>query len=576
MIEVRAKPGFASKNFEYLYDAMKERKLTDVTFTVGNQNFFAHLVVLSACSEFFYENRYKLSAVFSEYNHTVIEAILKYCYTGKTNIENKHFKNFMKLAEKLQIKSIAPQFETIDATNCVKVLSLSDDPNLREQAMSLTIDIFKNLYKNQEIVNLPVSTLTDILKSDKLNVSPEEIFESVKLWVKSDETNRSSELVDLLSFVKLPSLSLEFLFKQVLVFCSPYAECIELLQRAIESIFLNCQSKLSISEQNLKNFQSKFSMAELNLNHCQFHKIALIGDFYSSVGNIIDVYDGRKNSWSLCRNFSFNRDQFASVLVKEEIMIIGGNPYYTQVDYVDLKDGQKHSMKPLNQGRRAFSAVALHHLTSSDVYAIGGEYQNRHLSSVERWNSKTMNWDENVAPLLLAVCYHSASIIDDRIYVTGGRKRENKEETSINSMQVYSVDSNSWSYGTPMIQAREHHSSIAIKGKLYVGGGMMKEAFSFLNVSSKFLRGVSLDSVESYDPITKVWTDFCTLPTPASGISLCFFQNKLLSIGGHDTNTSSNNVWEYDDESKSWRALQSLNEDRYLANAIVLPGYSTI
>ncbi|XP_077292624.1 kelch-like protein 23 [Arctopsyche grandis] len=604
MIEVEAKPGFTTNLHKYLYDAMKDRKFIDVTFAVGNRSFFAHLVVLSACSEFFVENRYKLSAVFSEYNHTVIEAILKYCYTGKTNIENKHFKNFMKLAEKIQIKSIAPQFETIDATNCVKVLGLSEDPKSREKATSLTIDNFNTLYKNQEIVNLPVSSLADILKSDKLNVSAEELFESVKLWVKSDETNRNSDLVDLLSLVKLPSVTMEFLVKDVLVFCSPYEECIGILQQAIESIFLNSQSKLSvaeqnfensqsklsISEQNLKNLQSKLStseqnfensqsklsvanqnlkdcqsklsMAKLKFNHFEFDKIALIGD-YSIEANTIDVYDGRKNTWTLSKNFDFDRNEFASVLVNEEIMIIGGWKSSSKVDSIDLKDGKKHSLKPLNEGRTYLSAVTLRHPTSTDVYVIGG-YVDSRFSSVERWNSKTMNWDKNVAPLLIAVYHHSASVIDDRIYVAGGRTIENGNNISINMLQVYSVDSNSWSYSTPMMQAREQHSSTVNNGMVYVGGGYIYQTTTYL------------DSVESYDPKKKLWTAFCTLPTPARRISLCFFQNKLLSMEGHDGNRRLRNVWEYDDVSKHWKALPSLNEGRYAANAIVLPSNSTI
>ncbi|XP_077292684.1 uncharacterized protein LOC143915756 [Arctopsyche grandis] len=503
--------------------------------------------------------------------------------------------------------------------------------------MSLTIDNFKTLYKNQKIVNLPVSTLTDILKSDTLNVSAAEVFESVKLWIKFDETNRKSELVDLLSFVKLPSLSMEFLVKEVLLFCSPYAECIEIIQQAIESIFLNCQSKLSmveqnydnfqsklsivdhnlkdsqsklsiaeqnfansqsklsiadqnlkdsqsklsiaeqnfansqsklsIADQNLKDSQSKLSIAELKLNHCQIYKIALIGDLKNAaVANTFAVYDGRNDSWTLSRSFNFNRTEFSSVLVKKCIMIIGGIGFSTQVDYIDLKNGEMHSLKPLNQGRWAFSAVTHDHLSSSDVYVIGGFHEKAPLSSVERWKSNTMNWEKNVAPLLLAVHNHSASVIDDTIYVTGGRKWENKKEYTVNTMQVYSVGSNSWSSGTPMTLPRQRHSSISIKGKLFIGGGSMWETNSY-----KYI-----DSVESYDPYSKLWKNYCTLPIPASGISLCFFQNKLLSMGGYDGLTELSNVWEYNDVSRSWKGLKSLNEKRRLANTIVLPDYSII
>ncbi|XP_077294651.1 uncharacterized protein LOC143917117 [Arctopsyche grandis] len=665
---------------------MKERKLTDVAFAVGNRSFFAHIVVLSACSEFFIENRYRLSAVFSEFNYSVIDAMLKYCYTGNINIDNELLGKFMELAKKLEINSIVPPFETIDATNCLEVLSLSDDPKSREKAMSLTIDNFKTLYKNQEIVNLPVSTLADILKLDKLNVSAEEVFESVKLWIKSDETNRKSELADLLSFVKLPSLSMEFLVKEVLVFCSPYEECIGILQQAIESITLNSQSKLSIAEQDLKNSQSKLSIAdqnlkdsqsrlsiadqnlrdsqsrlsiadqnlrdsqsklsiaeqnlensqskfsigdqnlkdsqsrlsiadqnlrdsqsklsiaeqnlensqsklsiadqslkdsqsklsisehdlensqsklsiadqnlkdsqsklsiaELKLNDCESDKIALIGDLDKNIANTVDVYNGKNNIWTLSKNFNFDRNEFASVLVKKKIMIIGGVHSPTSVDCIDLKDGQKHSLKPLNYGRWAHSAVTHHHLFSSDVYAIGGYNVARGpLSSMERWNSNSMKWN-SVAQLLMAVHNHSASIIDAKIYVTGGRASSNnkKNEISIGTLQVYSVDSNSWFYGASMIRARQRHSSIAMNGKLYVGGGIDWQIKTNLN------------SVESYDPNTNLWTDFCTLPIPAYGISLCFFQNKLLSMGGSDGVKVFSNVWEYDEKSKNWIALQ--------------------
>jgi hypothetical protein len=40
-----------------------------------------------------------------------------------------------------------------------------------------------------------------------------------------------------------------------------------------------------------------------------------------------------------------------------------------------------------------------------------------------------------------------------------------------------------------------------------------------------------MNSVESYDPIANVWTQFCNLPTPGSGVSLCFFQNKFIFMG---------------------------------------------
>ncbi|XP_077289775.1 ectoderm-neural cortex protein 1-like [Arctopsyche grandis] len=180
------------------------------------------------------------------------------------------------------------------------------------------------------------------------------------------------------------------------------------------------------------------------------------------------------------------------------------------------------------------------------------------------WNSKTKFWDTNVASLLKAVDFHSAAVINDRIYVTGGRINKDGKYKSINEVQVYSVESNSWSYAAPMVQKREDHSSIEIKGMLYVAGGFFRETDS------------NLDRVESYNLDANLWTAYCNLPSPTYSPSLCFFRNKLLCMGGYNGKDKINNVWEYDDINSAWKALKNLSKKRYLANALVIPYHSII
>ncbi|XP_077301165.1 kelch-like protein 15 [Arctopsyche grandis] len=194
--------------------------------------------------------------------------------------------------------------------------------------------------------------------------------------------------------------------------------------------------------------------------------------------NTIDIFDGRNNSWLLKKNCGLDRDRFAAALVNNWILIIGGcnslDRTVNNVDYIDLKDGQKHPLKPLNHSRSYLSAVTVLRDSSIDVYAIGGSPSMpviMNLSSVERWNSDIKNWDTKVAPLLTAVCLHSASVVNDRVYVTGGLILKDSEWKSINYVKVYSAKTNSWSYCAPMNQARDSHSSVAIKGELNVGGG---------------------------------------------------------------------------------------------------------
>ncbi|XP_077285139.1 kelch-like protein 41b [Arctopsyche grandis] len=552
MIEVKAKRNFATNQLERFYNTMVEQKYTDGIFVVRNRSYVVHMLVLSACSDFFRKNEYNLSAIFSDFDDIIIDAILKYCYTGKTTIDEKYYEKFKELANKLEIKSIAPQYKTIEQTNCLEVLRFSDEPTMIEKAMELALKHFDILYKTPEFLSLPALVLADILKSDDLNVySEEDVFNSVKLWVNFDKTNRRNELAGLLSFVKLPLLSTEFIITEAMDICSSYPECVGILKQAMQPILSNYQCLLQ--KESLRR---------------RSEKIALFGGGVSDVANTVDIYDARNESWTLSKSFQFNRHHFASVLINDWILIIGGTTAArtgdTSVDYIDLKNGEVHQLKPLNQARAWFPAVTLRRDSTTDVYAIGGKANTDISSSVERWNSKTKNWEMNVAPMLQALHIHSASVISGKIYVAGGRTSIGGKHQTINALQVYSVECNSWSYLAPMIQARDYHSSIAIRGKLYIAGGYRLETGTFL------------DSVESYDPDVNLWTSYCKMPNPRYGVNLCFYRNKLHCIGGHDGKAIQNNTWEYNDLTKNWKTLKSTNKVRAESFAHIIPHDSII
>ncbi|XP_077294824.1 kelch-like protein 25 [Arctopsyche grandis] len=545
MFVLKPKSDFAAKRVEYLYDAMKRDKKCDAGFTVRGRNFPAHLIVLMACSEFFGTNEGRVEEIFSDFEFEVIEAILKYCYTGQISIDENQFEKLMELANRLEVK-IPKQFKTVDLSNCLEVLKLSGDSELIKKAMDFTLKNFETLHTTQDFLNLPTSNVTEILKSDDLIMSSEEdVFNAVKLWVNHDDANRKIELAQLMRSVRLSLLSMEFLVDEVMTFCNVCAECMTSIKQAIK----NKNNKSSIQKETHRGNKQK---------------MALVGGLQLDMANTIDIFDGRKKSWTLSEDIGINKILLGSVLVGNWIIIIGGQnsspKSLTSVEYIDLENGQKHPLKPLNQVRRYFSAVKLCRDSSTDVYAIGG-FGGENLSSVERWNSKTGDW-ENIAPLLLAVYWHSASVIDDKIFVTGGISSENGIQT--NKVQMYSLETNAWTYRAQMIQSRADHSSVAFKEKLFVAGGL------------KVPLNTYLDSVEYYDPYANLWTAFTKLPKPAKGISLCCFQNKLLSMGGSNEKGFLSDVWEYDDTNKSWKASTSLSRERAYFIAHVIPYDSII
>ncbi|XP_077294153.1 kelch-like protein 25 isoform X2 [Arctopsyche grandis] len=547
MFLVKAKFDFAAKRIEYLYDAMKHNQKCDTGFTVRDKTFHAHLIILMACSKFFGTNEGQVEDIMSKYQFEVIEAILKYCYTGEINIEEKHRKNLLELANKLKVK-IPPQFKTVNLSNCLKVFKLTDDSELKTKAKDLILENFKkmSLHTTPDFLKLLASDVVEILKSDDLDLSSEEdVFNSVKLWINHDYTKRKNELAKLMRSVRLSLLSLEFLVNEVMKFCVSCEECLMPVRQAI----IGKDNKSLIQEKNRRRKEKK---------------IALVGGKDIDVANTIDIYDGQMKNWSLSENIGINKSDFESVIVGESIVIIGGlnssNESVTSVEYIDLKNGQKFSLKPLNIARYKFSAATLRRGSSTDVYAIGGNNDDDDvLSSVERWNSETGDW-QIITSLLVAVEYHSATVVDEKIYITGGQTYANKKITSLNKVQMYSVETNSWTYRAQMIQERSEHSSVAFRGKLYVAGGTIFQTSTYL------------DSVEHYDPNANLWTPFTNLPRPVSGVSLFCFQKKLLTMGGN----SSSDVCEYEETSKTWKALKSLTKMRAHATAHIIPFESII
>ncbi|XP_077296855.1 kelch-like protein 25 isoform X2 [Arctopsyche grandis] len=310
------------------------------------------------------------------------------------------------------------------------------------------LENFETLHRTQFFLNLPASTVIEILKSDDLKVpSKEDVFNSVKFWVNYDDASRKNDMVNLISSVRLSLPSIKLLVEEVMKFFNSCTECMTSIRLAIlNKISLN--SKYLIQRETHRRRKSAYT---------------------------IDIYDGEKKSWTLSKDTGIIKDNFASVIAGDRIIIIGGRNFSNcaenSVEYIDLKNGQKHQLNPLNQARLHFSAVTLPRDSSTDIYAICGYENNMVISTVER------------------------------IYVVGGQVHKNGKTIPTNQVQMYSVETNSWIYRSQMIQARSSHSSVVFIGKLFIAGW--------------------------YDNKTSIYLE---LPKPVYGISLCCFQNKILCM----------------------------------------------
>jgi N-acetylneuraminic acid mutarotase len=101
-------------------------------------------------------------------------------------------------------------------------------------------------------------------------------------------------------------------------------------------------------------------------------------------------------------------------------------------------------------------------------------------------------------------------VIDNKIYVAGGRGTPNQRE-----LEVYDPVGNTWTVRAPMSVARNHTAGGAINRKFYVVGGRLTNLANATN------------ALEVYDPHTNTWTTRPPMPTPRSGIAAAVVNNEL-------------------------------------------------
>jgi N-acetylneuraminic acid mutarotase len=137
--------------------------------------------------------------------------------------------------------------------------------------------------------------------------------------------------------------------------------------------------------------------------------------------------------------------------------------------------------------------------------------------------------------------YHSAAVVNGKIYVIGGGGADNKPVASVH---VYDPATGTWAARANMPTARALFGASAVGGTIYAVGGTT----------------IGLDKlavVEAYDTVTDTWTRKADLPTPRNALSTAVVDGKVYAIGG----------WGIDRPEGGWETLDK---------TAVVPDFSTV
>jgi hypothetical protein len=270
-----------------------------------------------------------------------------------------------------------------------------------------------------------------------------------------------------------------------------------------------------------------------------FSGAAAVSD--STYGNIIIGGDGiiypenlvvSNNNWSILQMSVYPAYAGPGVVDQGDFILLfggfdGSNSVSTVIDY-------SPSDNPTNVASMSVARSYLGYApdANQDAYAIGGLDVNGHpLSSVECFSQDNSSWSTKASmPVAL---YDFPAVFDhtNQIYVFGGYTNTTLGGEVATAFR-YSVNGDNWTPIAPMpIATANSGATCGADGKIYVVGGVSG--------------GVSIDTVQVYNPASNSWSISTPLPERLTAAAMGVDSDgRLLVAGGKDTNGNDvANVW---------------------------------
>jgi len=116
-----------------------------------------------------------------------------------------------------------------------------------------------------------------------------------------------------------------------------------------------------------------------------------------------------------------------------------------------------------------------------------------------------------------------------------------------------------WSEGPPMTVARSDAAVAVLDGEVYVIGG-------------RTTTGQPLDVVEKFNPETSQWSAVESLDDERYAASAVLFEDQILLMGGSEDDGATDDVEVYDPSEDDWESFDDLEDDRTGLGSVVLDG----
>uniref|UniRef100_A0A665VI42 Si:ch211-63p21.8 n=1 Tax=Echeneis naucrates TaxID=173247 RepID=A0A665VI42_ECHNA len=432
--------------------------------------------------------------------------------------------------------------QEIDASSCLDIASFAEAygmSELLEEANDFVLRNFWEVSSTAKFQDLQAEKLLDFLCCDGLCVPSElAVFRAVASWIEADPEERLSQAGSLMTAVRFPLMTFRE-FREVRAI-NLRMECfgnkeVELYGSALREFgFSHQENKEQSRVRRPKDALVLVGGDQLNPDmglRVPSGELWFANSLRSGTGLVKEIEWRRLSEIPDMPKF-----RHGVAVMEAKLYVFGGCYFYakdnimkTAYSYDPLQDGWRR-LTDMHEFRSNFSVVA----NEKRLYAIGGDKEiNTNVDSVEMYNPDTDSWSQR-------------SSISDGIFISGGF---NCKYVCLPSLLLYHPERGT-TYLADMANERAQHCMEALRGRLYVSGGVcnLREFYT------------DQQACEVYDPVTDSWTAFASLPVPHVGAASAILEEKIYILGGYcqDDYSESGLVHRFDPGRQQWENMGKL------------------
>ncbi|KAL3697751.1 hypothetical protein R1sor_011827 [Riccia sorocarpa] len=201
------------------------------------------------------------------------------------------------------------------------------------------------------------------------------------------------------------------------------------------------------------------------------------------------------------------------------------------------------------------------------VYIIGGANASGAVLDQFLVYDTTLHNYTTLSPIPEPRYRFGAAVLDNKIYVIGGRKDSNETDPPASNASlsvatyIYDTTQGTWSKGADILEPQSDPCAAALNGKVYLVGGY--DANYGL-----------LAKVQVYDPASDSWSYAPDMPTPRGDLMCAAFEGEIYVLGGYTGDTTdpfSRKMESFNPNTQKWTTRPDLLTSRGDGAVAVLP-----